>query len=469
MENNWGVTFVPTFDRSATNPTFSTLCDKVRLSVPGFELVSGGVCQSGTHANMRAMDLAFGGNRTECLFAMGSYVGGFECVEDYSSNGLISTLQSRLCLVREPVDVSESCRQNTVPFPYHIPNKTLDMTHLACLENTCIALLEKKLLLAKLSGTPYKALLMEYMLTGNGAELTHVFKVKLGLLLKKYAIVVIADEVMTGGRVGPELVMTLSQPIEFKERVKYITLGKIFDCGLTLECCSVGLGRNPQRGTSTELELAQAYNILTKIRELQTKGMIETTQQKFLRAFDLTFDDDEHLWGKGLLLFSSKSRSTVKMGLRNRYLPQIGDSKRLRKGSVTESECTSTWVNKMMIGSATSWLKSCNMVLNKRYSPVLLIISEYMISQDDSTISDGIYVKDLLECISQKRQEEMVSSFRKRKIAELGSKRGRSKKSPKSLFSETLNEAVENSDGFMISALKKKRRVMCFSIPSFSI
>jgi len=467
MENNWGCTFASAFS-GITSPTYSSLCDKLRIAVPGFQLVENGLCLSGTHANLRAMDLAFGSNRDRCLFAMGSYVGGLECVEKFATNTCIDAYDKRLCMVKDPKAVSSECLQATVPFPYYIPNETVNMTEVAASEAICLEFIEKKLLVGILTGAPFKALLMEYILTGNGGQLSDTFKTNLGNLLRKYSVSIIADEIMTGGRVGPGLALTLSQPASLQERVKYITLGKIFDCGVTLESISVEKdqgARQPARGTSTELETTQAYRVLSNIVESYQGDLIQSTQAKFFNAFDLNPNDSNHVWGLGLLLFSSRSRCKVRHGLRNRYLPQIGASKKLRKGSVTQSEYTSTWVNKKLMESTAEWNRVLGDHLAEAQHPFLVAVCDYILKKNNSSACD-IYVSELLDYYSERQQEEMLQKHKKRKVELLGSKRGRCSKSPSSVFSDILTKAADSSNGYLVRCVKTKKRRICFSLAS---
>ena len=82
--------------------------------------------------------------------------------------------------------------------------------------------------MAKVNGTPFKALLMETILGGCGAELSHAFLGQLAQVLKKHNICVIVDGILTGGRIGPRFATTFMLPKAFQCQVQFITLGKCF-------------------------------------------------------------------------------------------------------------------------------------------------------------------------------------------------------------------------------------------------
>lgn len=463
MENNWGVCLIsPRNYLPDGEVSYSTLCDLLKATVPGFQLANEGVCVSGSHANLRAMDLSFdGGNKTQCLFAMGSYIGGYESLQAFSSNHNLLVFEKRLSLIKNPSEVSDVCKRNTVPFPYHIPNKTIDKQKLATIEEKCLRSIEGTLLLGILSGNPYKALLMEYILTGNGAKVSRDFLVRLGRLLKQYNIFVIADEVMTGGRVGPGFVMTLSQPEEFKERVRFITLGKIFGLGLTLEritnksAATAGMAPiGASTGTSTELEKGEAYALIKAVSEHQMAGMIGEIQQKFLKIMKLDLHDTENVWGSGLLLFSSKAKNKTRTGLRQRYLPQMEKGKTLRKGSTQNSAYTSTWVNSKIMLSTELWLEAAEQ-LHREHWPFLSAIVDYR--QTNRTL-EYFSVDDVLHFLGP-RTVQIVESHKKRKMETSGKT---TCKTPKRILSEVLQKAVADSGGYMVQKKKTKKRIMCY-------
>ena len=93
-------------------------------------------------------------------------------------------------------------------------------------ETKCYEYLCRTLFVAQINGKPYKVLMLEYVLGGCGAELRPEFLERLAGPLKQFHIAVIADEVLTGARVGPTMTMTTSQPTAFKECVEVITMGK---------------------------------------------------------------------------------------------------------------------------------------------------------------------------------------------------------------------------------------------------
>jgi 4-aminobutyrate aminotransferase-like enzyme len=78
----------------------------------------------------------------------------------------------------------------------------------------------------KLEGRPMRALVMELILASNGGELSNRFLKNIGTLARHHEFSIIVDEILTGARVGPKLLRTLTTPTEFQTAVGFVTLGK---------------------------------------------------------------------------------------------------------------------------------------------------------------------------------------------------------------------------------------------------
>ena len=235
MENSWGVHYYSTPPPKARK-SFHDLDRLVRSSVPGFKLKS--LVPSGTEANMEAILDATDYDCSRALFGLGNYIGGDRYTQDLSTS--MYDASSLLAFTRLVENASEKCLKQNVPLPYHCPGSAQFLEEkLIEWENQCIVSLHKRLFVAKFKGAPYKCLLLELLLSGCGCELSSRFLKSLGKLCKAFSIVIIADEILTAGRAGPGLAMTLSQPEEFIQQVHFITIGKFTGCGVVLEKVSV--------------------------------------------------------------------------------------------------------------------------------------------------------------------------------------------------------------------------------------
>ncbi len=241
MENSWGVHYYSTPPPKARK-SFHDLDRLVRSSVAGFKLKS--LVPSGTEANMEAILVATDHDCSRALFGLGNYVGGDRYTQDLSTS--MYDASSLLAFPRLVENASERCLKQNVGLPYHCPGSAqFTEEQLIEWETECIQSLHKKLFVAKCKGAPYKCLLLELLLSGAGCELSSRFLKTLGNLCKAYSIAIIADEILTAGRAGPGLAMTLSQPEEFIREVQFITVGKFTGCGIVLEKVSGYVGMGP--------------------------------------------------------------------------------------------------------------------------------------------------------------------------------------------------------------------------------
>ena len=103
------------------------------------------------------------------------------------------------------------------------------MTKKPFTEDVCLKHLHTRCLFQKIIHRPNNTLLMELILTGNGASLSNSFLIKLAKFGELHGFNIIVDEILTGGRVTT-LLTTLSKPKEFRKIVSYITIGKWTKC-----------------------------------------------------------------------------------------------------------------------------------------------------------------------------------------------------------------------------------------------
>jgi hypothetical protein len=464
MANSWGSGYVDGAPRKIG--TRIKLDSELRNAVPGFRLVD--AVDSGTTANERAMAYATNGNFGRCLIGMGSYVGGVGTIESLSSTKATSNWQ--LSLVKSPTECSETTRYQTVPLPYHIQHKLHDLEKLHALEDQCLKALETKCTIAALMGRPFKAFLLEYVLSGTGGELSTRFLESLATTLAKFNITIIADEIMTGGRVGPTLAMTNAYSENFIKSVGYITLGKVFGCGLVLENVHSVIAEEKPRGTTTEIDVSDPFGALVAIRERIAAGMIEGKRSIVLAKLNL--EDPEDVWGKGLLMFSSKCRPGIINNLKNRLLPSLETN---RKTKITLGFKDCPWNRSVVDGhlhaQAKKWLDHVNSVYEcNNISPYTVELAKYLCDStnvDNCAESTVVYATSILEYMKKRgmiNDETLVTEYRARKKRKEGKTGGRSTASHTFLVHGTLNDAATKSNGFVTKELKHKKRQVCFTV-----
>ena len=262
--NYWGCKYV-TMERTNPVGTFHELDMNVRSTIKGFHLRE--LYRCGTDANAKAMDEVTNGDRRRCLIGLGSYVGGDGGPMQFLSTSGFHLSNPTLCYPTPPNKSEDCARDQTIPLPYYVDSNLNNKADLTDLENKCLDVIQLRIVGAKFSGTPFLGLLMETMLSGCGGELSHNFYKKLAAILKKNNIKVIMDEIMTGGRIGPGFASSLALPAEFISQIRFITMGKFFDCGLLLEAVTnqPTIHRVPIQGFSTTLDTGIAKAVWTQV------------------------------------------------------------------------------------------------------------------------------------------------------------------------------------------------------------
>lgn len=265
---------------------------------------------------------------------------------------------SCLSMPRYAENASPRCLEQTVLLPYHVPGG-LPEGDLLELESLCLRVMHKKFLMRMLLGSPVKAFLLEYILGGNGGSLTDRFLIKLGRICQEFGINVIADEVLTGGRIGPHMALTPTKPKQFRENVTHITMGKFMGCALVLKKTPKKPTKmdEPLRGTSTTQDVGIAYLIYEHVVKAMNNGAVEQRQEEVLSAMRLDGLKNAHrYWGDGLLLFSEKKRPAQLKGLKNRMLPVIDVGTRVRVNRSEKSKWTREAVTSQIVETIHEWL-----------------------------------------------------------------------------------------------------------------
>ena len=461
MGNNWGTTLVDdVFDKRASGSK-ADLTGLIRICVPGFQLLL--LTDSGTSANDRAIDLSTNGDHGTCLVAMGSYVAGSGVSQAFSTSKLMNN--NVISLVSKPDESTVKAQSNTVAFPYHVPHGSFDDHVLQQLEEKCIHTLKIKIMTAIISGRPFQALLFEFILSGSGGVLSTRFLVALAMLLAPFKIVIIADEIMTGGRVGPQMTITTTLPRVVQDLVAYITMGKSMGCGMVLDRLSTE--SSDDRGTSTEMSAAKAYALLKAIYKRAQSGYIAAKRAIVLSAMKVNEGDDE-VWPDtgGLLIFFSKARYSVLRGLKCRALPKLEISPKTRLHITGKmSEWNRVSINEHLMDRCNKWLAYSTLGCAENGSPYSYELSKFLVCIPHKT---QIMHETLLAFIEKHGDESdeisLVLLHRARKIARFGNISGRCAKSHHNLVWESLKTAAQYSQGFVTPMKVNNKRKLCYLV-----
>ena len=174
LTNNWGTNLVYTC--GGGKKTLRSFESDIASAIPGYYLQS--LKESGTAANIEAVKLATDNNPSSCIYALGAYVGG-----DRFTQTLLTcrfTANHRLSMPINYADADLDCKRKTIPLPYYVQHDALKKEDLKSYEDSLLLFLNKRLALEQLKGTPIRALMLEYVLSGCGAELSVGFLKRLG-------------------------------------------------------------------------------------------------------------------------------------------------------------------------------------------------------------------------------------------------------------------------------------------------
>ena len=414
MQNEWGTILAPLSSKKAGRKTNHDFDKEIRSDVPGYKLAF--TQPSGTDANMAAICNVCDFETSDCLFGLGSYLGGTRFLQEMSTSAY--DLKDALSIPKYVELATDRCIDQTVVLPYWVDCKAYSAEERLEYESTCLRALHKLLAVSLLSGKPKKCLLVEYILGGNGAELSKVFLERLGILLKAYNVWVIADEVLTAGRTGKDMTMTQGMPRAFQERVKYITVGKFIKCAAVLEQIPrkpVAMGE-ALRGTSTKQDVSTAVFYWKDVRQRQRDGVIERRNIQVKKRFGFTDSNKEMHWGKGLLLFSTYTRQPINVGLKNRMLPMIDDKAKIVKMRCNKSKWTRSALTKVLTEEGKSWLAAKeDRYLTDLNLPFLAATVDYVLSGICPIGEAGNFQfrpDHIYKFLSPQKSEEMAANIR---------------------------------------------------------
>ena len=334
LANGWGCTLVHTDNerkRKSIEGTncFQRLAEIVCLSTRAYFLLAK-VAGCGSDANaFAALQITNGDTGSLCI-AAGSYVAGdLSVLQNWSSSSF--DLHSGLAMVSFPDEVpTKFSKEHTVALPYFIQCKNCraGCDH-ALYEDRCLDSLHVRFLFARICGRPFSSLLLELLLGGNGAVLSDRALSKLALITKLHEINCIVDECLTAGRSsGQYMLRTQCTPVEFQMRTTHVTIAKWPGMGLVLENANYRKQNNQaavatgRRGQSTEISSDAAAKLWLQVESNLSK--IPQRRKEVMKATRLHVDE---AWGDGLLIFGPRQRTDSALGLKNRFLPQLSNTK----------------------------------------------------------------------------------------------------------------------------------------------
>lgn len=455
MQNSWGVDYVLAVGHGrGGRRTFSGFSADISEQVKGFKLDC--IAVSGTAANAMAMNLATGYDYSRVLIAVGSYVGGDEKLQSFSTSAY--SARGRFAFPKAYEATPEHCRAQSVPLPYFIDCEGYDTSRQMELEDKCLSFLHRLLLLAVMIGRPYKVLLLEYMLGGCGGKLSKRFLEQLGHLLHQFKVCVIADEILTGARVGPTMCMTTNMPPAFIKVVMYITLGKWLSCALVLKKIPTKPVQLEEtlRGYSTVWNCGPPSTVFQEVASRIEKGMIEKRRKQVLRLMRVE-NRKEHHWGGGVLIFTSLTRNPVMKGLNNRKLPRLDNSK-LVKLNARPSEWTRTTACAQIVNTIEEWVVAKEISLQRSRFAFFDAVVCFALTLSATKAPVEFRPEDILEHMGQKKAEELAVVMRTRLREEDGRK---STKRASSFVKEAITTSIHNvttSSSTFERVIYKKRK-----------
>ena len=459
LENDWGVHLITHTERRHGRRTFGGFSVDLENAVKGYKLNSVHMC--GTDANKQALCLCTETDYSRCLFGIGCYVGGDKVHSEISTSGY--TPKQLLAMPKKHCEVSPSFKYHlqTVPLPYHVPSTWLEESGgLQEHEDHCLRHLHELLMNGLFAGQAYRVILLEYILAGNGGMLSHRYLLQLAKLLKQFDVVIVADEILTGGRVGPELTMTTTMPPEVQERVHYITLGKFLGAGVVLEKkpnkpTDVG---PDYRGFSTQADCGLPSKILNEVMQRIDAGLIQERKAAVLKMMEVkgkgkAKTTSEHFWGEGLLMFYSSGRGMVTKGLKCRGLPRL-ERTRLVKLNPKKSHWTRSTVCKTLFATTRGWMENQRILLLEGDRCFTFLVVNYISIRQQTQV----HGKDNSFCFHAEEVVEFVGE----EVSHCYARRFRSpltgrelEASPLRMFNRAIKESVLNTKD--CHALYRKR------------
>ena len=318
---------------------------------------------SGSDANAWAISAATNLKQQNCLFGIGTYVGG-----DWGPFERMSTSKEdtslRLCWLSDPDKITnDEQKKMAIALPYHVKNEEFGSDEIEKLENECLCEVHRQFLIKKAMGNDEITVILEIMLGGNGGNLSDGFLRRFGKLAEKHNVKIIVDEVLTGGRNGTML-FCQTLPEEFVSQVCYVTMGKWTGCGMVLFNINHEVGRKimekndeEYRGVSTALDVTDPHK-----RWISVRKQIKNSERRRMQVLEKLCTNEDDAWGKGVVIFAPIVRKDNKAGLSQRFLPMLNlgteykiklPRKNENDNHVSKIEC-----NEVMVETVRKWIES---------------------------------------------------------------------------------------------------------------
>lgn len=323
-------------------------------------------------------------------------------------------------------------------------------------ELDCLSAIQLKLQLAFATPKPFKAVFLEYVLGGNGAQLSRFFLKHFARLCLHFNVVIIADEILTGGRVGPTVAMTTCKehvPKEFADLVVVVTLGKFMGKGVVLVKVNTTLPSfgGKLRGTSTEDDTSKAckklHDVMEKLGDERTMATVRDRTLKQLVARGE--DSHESTWGPpmGLLIFAKHALAKVHKGMKCRVLPMLEAAANFKKGSRYSSQWTRSRVTSWMIETSRDWIRF-NLHQHQANHPLLMPMLFHAQNLSCSLGRNVVTFRfsDFVEASKKFGSHDSLLEAG-RKLKALTNKTGKCKASLVRLASEAFKEGSDNWRG----------------------
>lgn len=362
LQNEWGVKLIQNKikTRNSINEhsnhieiinTMNDLCTP--FEVDSFQI-------SGTSANFYAIGEASCNNMESTLVGCGSYVSGEKSAQFRAWSSSNTDITKELSLIETRKEfLLEPALKRTIPLPYYIKCDDIDEFDLQAYETRCFNELNRRCILQMSRGNKPSCLFMEIMLAGCGATIRDEYLAKLGKLCKRFNINIVVDEVMTSVRTG-SMLLTNDVPIEFQEAVSHVTIGKWFGRGCVLRNKNHIFVRGPQevetclipRGPSNSLSHKETLGFVRSLH--QAIVSVTTRREQVIRRCKL---NNENTWGKGCMIFSTKTMKNNYQGLKCRYLPQICEFLPIDYSSGGHVKWTKTDLCRQTMTRVQEWIK----------------------------------------------------------------------------------------------------------------
>ena len=362
LQNEWGVKLIQNNikTRNSINEhinqveiinTMNDLCSP--FEVDCFQI-------SGTSANFYAIGEASCNNMENTLVACGSYVSGEKSAQFRAWSSSNTDITKELSLIETRKDyLLEAALKRTIPLPYYIRCDDINELELQEYETLCFNELNRRCILEMSRGNKPSCLFMEIMLAGSGATIRDEFLTKLGKLCKSLKINIVVDEVMTSVRTG-NMLLTNDVPLEFQEVVSHITIGKWFGRGCVLRNKKHIFVQGPKevetslnhRGPSNALSHKETLGYVRSLH--QAIVSVSNRRKQVIRRCKL---DDKNTWGKGCMIFSTKTMKNNFQGLKCRYLPQLCECLPIDFSSGGHVKWTKTDLCRQTMERVKEWIK----------------------------------------------------------------------------------------------------------------